>query len=184
MPYSVDRNSLLPWIMALPPAHAESGDPALPDDLLVKDFVADLVIALASVEDDHITLLRRRDLAESADVDELYRTAIKNMTERVEFMFTGTMYGGYGILAGGDHEATALCLDFIWDFCSREIGRDLVVAVPARDCLFMAAADDADQVEAMNTLCRDVFLHSERPLTRTLLLFHADTRKFSVFGAF
>jgi hypothetical protein len=108
---------------------------------------------------------------------------LKKMADQVEFNFTGTSYGGFGILAGGDHEAGALCLDFIWDYCAREIVKDLIVAAPARDCLFMAEADDADQVRDMKSLAKDIFEKGDTPLTNTLFLFNAATREFSVHDA-
>ena len=85
---------------------------------------------------------------------------------------------------GGDHEAGALCLDFIWDAVATQAGEDLVVAVPAKDCLFMARASDPEQIEAMTAISRDIVENGERTLTRTLFLFTAANRAFSVYGTF
>ena len=185
MSFDAIRDRIFPWIKAKI-ADSPNGDDgeAVPVDLVVRDFLADLIITYAVDEGDRFSLLQRNDVPEDIGPDELYALACKNMADQVEFNFTGTNYGGYGILAGGDHEAGALCLDFIWDFCAREIGKDLVIAVPAKDCLFMAVAEDAEQVEAMKAISRDIFEHGERTLTSALLLFHADTRDFSVYGTF
>ena len=183
------QDRVFPWIKAAVPG-TPSGetddngtDEVLSVDLVVRDFMADLVITFAVDEGDSFSLLQRRDVPEGMTDDDLFDLAKKNLTEQVEFNLSGTNYGGYGILAGGDHEAGALCLAFIWDAVVRQAGEDLVVAVPARDCLFMAAASDRDQVEAMIGLARDIFTQGERTLTKTLFLFHADTRSFSVYGS-
>ena len=151
-------------------------------DLVVKEFMADLVITIAVDEDESFSLLQRKDIPDEMSDDALFALAKKNLTEQVEFNLSGTSYGGYGILAGGDHEAGALCLEFIWDAVAKQAGEDVVVAVPARDCLFMAVASDQAQVAAMIDISRDIFTQGERTLTDTLFLFHADTRTFSVYG--
>ncbi|MCC8193595.1 MAG: DUF1444 family protein [Deltaproteobacteria bacterium] len=180
------RDHIFPWIKAaLADAADDAPEAEMPVvNLVLRDFMADLRITFAVDEGDRFTLLQRDDMPEGMDDDALYALAKKNLTEQVEFTLSGTNYGGYGILAGGDHEAAALCLDFIWDAVAKQAGEDLVVAVPAKDCLFMALASDPGQVEAMIEISRDIFEHGERTLTRTLFLFQADARAFSVYGAF
>ena len=178
------RDSIFPWIKVALPAGDAAGDAdgALSVDLVTMDFMADLVITFAVDEGDRFSLLQRADMPGDMDSDTLYALAKKNLTEQVEFNLTGTNYGGYGILAGGDHEAGALCLPFVWDAVASQAGEDLVIAVPARDCLFMATASDPDQVEAMKALARDILDHGERTLTDTLFLLDANTRAFSIYG--
>lgn len=178
-------DKVFPWIKTALPAPEEkdeNGD-VFAADLVVRPFIGDLVITFAVDTGEYFELLQRGDIPESMDDEALFALAKKNMADQVEFNLTGTAYGGFGILAGGDHEAGALCLDFIWDYCAREIAKDLIVAVPARDCLFMAEADDAEQVEGMKTIARDIFENGEQPLTKTLFLFTAATREFTVFGS-
>ena len=177
------EDRIFPWIKAAVADSSGDGgaDAALPVDLVILDFMADLIITFAVDDGESFTLLQRRDVPEGMSDDDLFALAQKNLTEQVEFTLSGTSYGGYGILAGGDHETGALCLDFIWDAIAKQAGEDLVVAVPARDCLFMALASDPDQVEAMTTIAGDIFTQGERPLTDTLFLFHAATRSFSVY---
>lgn len=187
MNFSAIQDKIFPWPKAALPASADTGENSGEEifvNLVTKEFMGDLVLTFAVDEDEHFSLLQWKDVPEGMDVAALFALACKNMANAVEFEFTGTNYGGYGILAGGDHEAGALCLDFIWDFCAREIAQDLVVAVPARDCLFMALADDAEQIAAMQALSKDIFENGDVPLSRTLFLFHAATRQFSVYGTF
>lgn len=153
-------------------------------DPVTMDFMADLVLTFAVDDGECFSPLQWADVPEGMDADAVYALGKKNLTEQVEFTLSGTSYGGYGILAGGDHEAAALCLPFIWDAVATQAGTDLVVAVPARDCLFMAVASDPDQVEAMKTIAKDIFENGERVLTRTLFLFSVTTRNFSVYGQF
>ena len=182
------QDRVFPWIKAAvadaPPDELGGGetDNALSVDLVVREFMTDLVITFAVDEGDSFSLLQRQDIPKGMTDGDLFALAKKNLTEQVEFNLSGTSFGGFGILAGGNHEAGALCLEFIWDAVVRQAGGDLVVAIPARDCLFMALASDLDQVEAMIGLAKDIFTQGERTLTDTLLLFHADTRSFSMYG--
>ncbi|SBW09551.1 conserved hypothetical protein [uncultured delta proteobacterium] len=180
------RDRIFPWIKAAIPDTADGGPegeaPAV--GLVVMDFLADLCITFAVDDGDAFSLLQWSDVPEDMDADALYALAKKNLAGQVEFNLTGTSYGGYGILAGGDHEAGALCLEFIWDAVAKEAGENLVVAVPAKDCLFMALASDAAQIEAMAAIAKDIFENGERTLTNTLFLFDIAERAFSVYGTF
>ncbi|CAK7055316.1 MAG: hypothetical protein DELT_01192 [Desulfovibrio sp.] len=176
---------IFPWIKTAEPAPEEKDEngETIAVDLVVRPFMGDLVITFAVDTGEYFELLQQSDLPASMTADDLFVLAKKNMADQVEFNLTGTSYGGFGILAGGDHEAGALCLDFIWDYCAREIAKDLIVAAPARDCLFMAEADDTAQIEGLKTVATDIFENGDMPLTRTLFLFSAATREFSVYGA-
>ena len=179
------RDKIFPWIKAKEPDSSGTGEGGAPVvDLVIMDFMADLCITFAVDEGDYFSLLQWGDVPEGMDIDAVYALGKKNLTEQVEFNLTGTSYGGYGILAGGDHEAGALCLGFVWDAVASQAGVDLVVTVPAKDCLFMAVASDSAQVDAMTAIAKDIFENGERVLTRTLFLFSADTRQFSVYGTF
>ena len=184
MDFDTIRESVIPWIkVAVPDSSPDSpDDESVSGELVTRDFMGDLVITFAVDDGDYLTLLQRKDIPEGMGDDELFMFAKRNLAELVEFDLSGTSYGGYGILAGGDHEADALCLEFIWDAVAKQAGEDLVVAVPSRDCLFMAAKSDPEQVSAMGAIARDIFTQGEEALTRTLFLFHADTRDFSVYG--
>lgn len=180
------RDQIFPWIKAAVPDAADGGPeedvPAA--GLVVMDFLADLRITFAVDDGNAFSLLQWGDVPEGIGAGELYALARKNLADQVEFNLTGTNYGGYGILAGGDHEAGALCLDFIWDAVAKEAGENLVVAVPAKDCLFMARASDPAQIAAMAAIAKDIFENGERTLTNTLFLFNAGERAFSVYGTF
>lgn len=178
-------DKVFPWIKTALPAPEEKDESGevFSANLVVRPFIGDLVITFAVDTGEYFELLQRDDLPAELDDDALFALAKKNMADQVEFNLTGTSYGGFGLLAGGDHEAGALCLDFIWDYCAREIAKDLVVAVPARDCLFMAEADDAEQIEGMKSIATDIFANGDSPLTKTLFLFNAATREFSVYGS-
>ena len=178
------REHIFPWIKAKHDAPEGETDGGVAVDLVIMDFMADLGITFAVDEGEYFSLLQWGDVPEGMDIDAIYTLAKKNLSEQVEFTLTGTNYGGFGILAGGDHEAGALCLDFIWDAVATQAGEDLVVAVPAKDCLFMARASDPEQIEAMTAISRDIVENGERTLTRTLFLFTAANRAFSVYGTF
>lgn len=170
------KDGILPWIYAESPS--EKPDPAL----LCKEFVAGLHIAFALDQEDDFVLLSQEDLPPSMTVDDLYSQAKSNLTKQVEFTLTGTSFGGYGILAGGEFEPSALCLDFIWNLCAKEIGEDLIICLPDRDSLFMALASSPEQVDGMKHIAREIYQHSNYRLSDCLLRFHVADGSFSAFG--
>ena len=52
--------------------------------------------------------------------EEIYRTACENLARDVEFVFSNTLFGGFGVIADGVHEASALCLRHVWEVCTEK----------------------------------------------------------------
>ena len=180
-----DANAVFPWLKQALPLEAAPGEPGgevFEADLPSLEFLGDLSIMFAIDRDGHYELLQRHAVPPGMSEADLLALAKKNLSEQVQFDLTGTNYGGYGILADGDHEANALCLDFIWDAIAGQIKKNLVVAVPARDCLFMADAAAPEQIAAMVAVAADIFTNGERTLTDTLFFFEAESKTFTVYG--
>ena len=107
--------------------------------------------------------------------------AIKNLENNIEFQLTPTDFGGYGILAGGDHEAGALCLDNLWEFCASQIGENLIVAVPAKDMVLMVGQSKTEALVKMKELSLNILQNGERTLTKHLLLYKAKDKTFTIY---
>ena len=150
-------------------------------DLPKKPFLADLLIFFAVDMGDRFELLQTSHLPEDMTVDELYALAVNNLSEKVEYKLTSTNFGGYGLLAGGDHEAGALCLDYLWHFCAERIGESLIIAVPAKDMVLMVGQSQTEALAQMKQVSADILQTGDRTLTTHLFRYDAEKGEFSVF---
>jgi len=173
--------SIYPWIKKIENDGASS-DTGYVVDAPTKPFLADLVIFFVADMGDRFEILLRDHLPESMTVDELYRIALQNLNNNIEFKLTPTNFGGYGILAGGDHEAGALCLDYLWEFCAEKVGENLIVSVPAKDMVLMVGVSQTEALAAMKKSSVNIFANGERTLSSHLFFYDMDAKKFSVFA--
>ena len=175
------RTQIYPWIKKAEPDDAEDTGTVIKMDLPEKRFLADLIILFVADKGDRFEVLQRSHLPEGMTVDELYAIAVQNLADNVSFQLTPTSFDGYGIVAGGDHEAGALCLDFLWEFCANHIGESLIVAVPAKDMVLMVGQSQTEALAQMKQLSAQIIAGGERTLTEHLFLYDAVQKKFSVY---
>ena len=150
-------------------------------DMPMKPFLADLLIFFATDAGDRFELLQTSHMPEGMTVDELYALAVKNLSDNVEFQMTPTNFGGYGIIAGGDHEAGSLCFDYLWEFCAEKIGENLIVAVPAKDMVLMVGQSQTEALEQMKQVVSNILQSGNRTLTAHLFLYDVEKKAFSVY---
>ena len=175
------QDQIYPWIKL-----AEQGADSGPRkeyvlDMPTKPFLADLMIFFVLDEADHFKILQTDHMPEGMTLDILYSIAVHNLSRDVEFRLVPTNFGGYGILAGGDHEAGALCLDALWEDCADNIGESLIVAVPAKDVVFMVGRSQTEALEKMKQAAADILRNGNRTLTSHLFLYDAEKKEFSLF---
>lgn len=71
------------------------------------------------------------NLPEDTSVQLLEGKAFENLYRDITYRMVESKEAGvYGLVAGGDFEAEALCLLGIWEDCSEELQDDLLIAVP------------------------------------------------------
>lgn len=83
---------------------------------------------------DHIPEDMSVETIESKAFENLHRDITYRMVESKES-------GVYGLAAGGDFEAEALCLPGIWEYCSEELKDDLLIAVPTKDMVLFTGQE-------------------------------------------
>ena len=174
------KANIYPWIKKIENDGASS-DMEYVIDTPTKPFLADLVIFFVADMGNRFEILQQAHIPEDMTVDDLYALATQNLINNIEFKLTPTNFGGYGILAGGNHEAGALCLDYLWEICAGKIGENLIVSVPAKDMLLMVGASQTMEFAAMKSLSANILADRERTLSSHLFLYDMETKKFSVF---
>ena len=175
------KDKIYPWIKRRLNDSETENDRVLEIDLPEIEFFGDLVVLFVIDVGENFEVLQRSEVPENISDEELYEIACQNLARDVRFQVVQANYGGYGILADGDHEAGALCLGFIWDCCVDLIGEDLIVAVPAKDTVLITGKSQSAQLEDMKKLASDILSNGNRTLTRHLFLYSIETKSFSVF---
>lgn len=99
---------------------------------------------------DHIPEDMSVETIESKAFENLHRDITYRMVESKES-------GVYGLAAGGDFEAEALCLPGIWEYCSEELKDDLLIAVPTKDMVLFTGAGDKKAIQKMLKQAQEIY---------------------------
>lgn len=99
---------------------------------------------------DHLPKDTSVELLEERAFGNLHRDITYRMVESKEA-------GVYGLVAGGDFEAEALCLPGIWEDCSEALQDDLLIAVPTKDIVLFTSAGDKKSIRRMIKQAQEIF---------------------------
>lgn len=164
MDFEEVKDKIYPWIKVVYAPDEEDISPTLEIELngsdqepVYQDWLGNLAIFYAVDEGEQFSLLFKEDLPDDLSIEELHDIATSNLDRDVEFTFNQTNFGGYGLIAGGDHEAGSLCLGGIWEWCSEELNDSLVVAVAAKDMVMMVPASDNEKISELKTFVNQLF---------------------------
>ena len=108
-----------------------------------------MIIFVIERGEDKFEILKDNMLPPDTDIEELYHIACQNLVNNVKFVISNTMYGGFGILADGHHEASSLCFKHIWSMCAEKLEDDIIIMAPAKDMVLFVPANDQKRIEAM-----------------------------------
>ena len=117
--YEKIKDCIYPWVKEeLRDSKALNGKNISEKDTPVIAFAGDLKIIFAIKRgEESYEILKDNMLPPEVDAETLYHTACENLVRDVEFVIGNTWYGGFGIIADGIHEASALCFKHIWQVC-------------------------------------------------------------------
>jgi uncharacterized protein YtpQ (UPF0354 family) len=182
------RNKIYPWIKV---TYAPNED--VPnskheiklkgqDQPIMQEWLGNLSIFYVVDEGNSFNVLLKRDLPDSIPISELHKIATTNLERDVEFKFNQTNFGAAGLIAGGDHEAGALCLPGVWEWCSNQYNDNLIVAVPEKDMVLMVPASDKEKIDSLKIFVTEFFKTGEMLLTKQLYLYDKSTGKWTIWG--
>ena len=170
--YENIKEKIYPWVKSeLTDSQALNGKRISEKDTPVVAFMEDLsVIFVIKRGEDVFEVLKDNMLPPDCDIEELYHASCENLIRDVEFVIANTWYGGFGIIADGHHEASALCFKHIWQVCVDKLKDDLVIMVPAKDTILFAPASQKMVVEKMVEHGENAYEQSKDKVSKTLML--------------
>lgn len=172
------KNHIYPWIKeSLTDHKALNGKFISEKDTPIVSFVGDLMIVFVIERgEDTYEILKDNMLPPDADIEEIYQTACENLAKNVKFVISNTLYGGFGIIADGHHEASSLCFKQIWSMCADKLEDDLVIMVPAKDMVLFVPAGNQEQLEAMVAYGTEAYERNLDKISKKLLRFTREGR--------
>lgn len=177
------KDKIYPWVKESLVDHvALNGKFISPKDTPIISFVGDLMIIFVIKRgEDKFEIIKDNMLPPETDMAELYQLACQNLVRDVEFVISNTMFGGFGILADGHHEASSLCFKHIWSVCADKIGEDLVIMVPAKDMVLFVQASNQKAIDAMVDYGNQAFERNKDKISKKLLLFKKEEKELVVY---
>ena len=153
-----------------------------PEDTPLLSFVDGLmtVFVIQKAEESY-EILKDSMIPEGMTAEELYRTACENLARDVEFVFSNTLFGGFGVIADGIHEASALCLRHVWEVCTEKLQDDVVIMAPSRDLLLFAPKSDTKTVKSMIRFGEQGWIQSEHRLTKQIYQYSRERKELTIY---
>lgn len=167
------KDKIYPWVKEnLVDYAALNGKYISPNDTPIISFVGDLMIIFVIERgEDTYEILKDNMLPPDTDMEELYGIACENLAKNVKFVISNTMYGGFGIIADGHHEASSLCFKHIWSVCVDKLQEDIVIMVPAKDMVLFVPASNQKQIEAMYAFGLEAYERNKDKISTKLFRF-------------
>lgn len=126
-----------------------------PVSFVFEKYNDQLIIAYAQNNDKGLAFLTGDDLKElNVSMDSLKKVAILNFDKALPEIKTQQDGSGlYGVIAGGNFEATLLLMPYMWNNKnSFNVKGDFIIGIPNRDILLVAGSEDAASITKMKEI--------------------------------
>ena len=181
--YENIRTKIYPWVKTSLIDHmALNGKSISEKDTPLVAFVGELLVCFV-IQREHgqYEIVKDNMLQPECDIEALYHVACQNLVRDIDFVISHTMYGGFGIVADGHHEASAILYKHIWKMCCEKIQDDLVIMVPSKDMLLFVPASDIEGIGKMMIFGQEAYNRNLDKISEGLYLFSKDKEELSVY---
>lgn len=159
------------WADEVRAAVQEAGHPEEGLRMVVDDLNEDLIVVYAEDRPDSLVYFNRAGLQDAGVPREgLRELAVRNLLRQLPPIQRHGGEGVYGLAAGGNLEASLLLVPDLWTKAWFPVRGDLVVAIPARDLLFVTGTDEPERIEALRNTVATAYRESPYRLTPKLFL--------------
>lgn len=177
------KDRIYPWVKTeIRDSKALNGKNISEKDTPVISFIGDLKIIFAIKRGgESYEILKDNMLPPDADIEMIYHTACENLVRDVEFVIGNTWYGGFGIIADGIHEASAVCFKHIWQVCVDKLKDDLIIGVPAKESVFFVPASNKEAVKKLKEDVENGYQMGQDGISKQLFLFSQSRKELTVY---
>ena len=177
------KHKIYPWVKeTLVDYQALNGKYISPKDTPIISFVGDLMIIFVIERgEDTYEIIKDNMLPPDLNIEELYQIACENLAKNVKFVISNTMYGGFGILADGHHEASSLCFKHIWSMCVDKLQEDVIIMAPAKDMVLFVPAGNQKLLDDMYAYGMEAYNRNRDKISTKLLRFTRREKELVVY---
>lgn len=177
------RNRIYPWVREIPEDRKGwEQEGYSPEDTPLLSFVDGLMVVFVVYRgEESYEVLKKKMVPRELTVEDLYGIACENLVRNVEFVFSNTLFGGFGVIADGIHESSALCLRHIWEVCTEKLQDDVIIMAPSRDLVLFAPESDHKTVQSMIRFGEQGFAQSEHKLTKNLYQYSRNRKELVIY---
>jgi hypothetical protein len=166
---------IVPVIKAgIPPnASIRIGTTTLPaDDMpVLRSLAGDLVVMYAEDFDDRFEFVSQRRMRElELTPDALHNLAVRNLPARAPKVQLHGQSPRYMVTCGGNFEAALLLHGKLWSTLAEKLPGELLVAVPARDLLFVSSTGSPDAQSFLLARARQELADARHALSKKLFV--------------
>lgn len=177
------KDRIYPWVkQSLVDHEALNGKFISEKDTPMVGFVGNLLIVFVIRRgEDSYEIIKDNMLPPDCDIEELYHISCQNLVRDVEFVISQTMYGGFGILADGHHEASSLCFKHIWSVCVDKLDDDILIMVPAKDTVLFVPASQEKLVDKMIDFAEQAYERNMDKISTDLFIFTKEGKELLTY---
>ncbi len=177
------KDRIYPWVKKnLVDHEALNGKFISEKETPMVSFVGDLFIVFVIRRgEDSYEIIKENMLPPECDIEELYHLACQNVVRDVEFVISQTMFGGFGIIADGHHEATSLCFKHIWSVCVDKLDDDILIMAPAKDTVLFVPASQEELVNKMVDFGKEAYARNADKISTDLMIFTKEGKELLVY---
>ena len=177
------KDRIYPWVkQSLIDHEALNGKFISEKDTPMVGFVGNLLIVFVIRRgEDSYEIIKDNMLPPDCDIEELYHISCQNLVRDVEFVISQTMYGGFGILADGHHEASSLCFKHIWSVCVDKLDDDILIMVPAKDTVLFVPASQEQMVDKMIDFAEQAYERNQDKISTDLFIFTKEGKELLTY---
>lgn len=141
------------------------------DPTVSEPLVADLSVLYVLDFPDRVQFLMESNLEElDLDIGDVRKLAVSNLSVKSDDYIVHEADGVYFLELDGMYESSALLLDDFWVAVEADLGAAPVAAIPTRDLLIFAPANDPFNVQLVQKLALQIEAETGYPISTTLLI--------------
>lgn len=175
--------NIYPWVKeTLTDVQVINGKHISEEDTPMIAFVGDLKIVFVRHNgNDEYEIVKDDMLPADCDIEALYHTACENLVRDVKFVISQTLYGGFGIIADGYHEASSLCFQYIWQMCADKLQDDLIIMAPAKDTVVFLPMKEKDKLPQMLLYAGQAYERNQDKISMKPLLYLRERKELTTY---
>ena len=181
--FETHKDKIYPWVKVT--LSEEDEDPVQieldeENSPIQNEWLGDLVVLYVADVGDRFEVLLERDLPNDISKEDLHELAVENLGRDVEFTLRETNFGGHGLIAGGNHEAAAICLPDMWEWLAEHLEDNLIVGIPSKDLVMMVPESEEGKINDLKNFVQEIFEDGERLLTKNIFKYDREAREWSI----